>query len=87
VLAQLNRSEYSASILRQKPLPDGVNPLKLENYLSDQEFQVNLAFCFNLNERFYYFDYFKEILHTTKQQFAELPAWKQKNLKIKARLF
>ena len=47
VLSQLNRSEYAASILRQKPLPDGVNPLKLENYLSDQEFQVNLAFYYS----------------------------------------
>jgi supervillin len=41
LLAQLNRASYPLSVLRQKPLPDGVNPLKLEYYLSDGEFEVN----------------------------------------------
>lgn len=63
----MNCSRYPAHVLRQKPLPDGVNPLKLEFYLSDEEF--------------------KELLQTTKEDFANLPAWKQTNLKKKARLF
>lgn len=40
VLGQLNRNCYSLAVLRERPLPDGVNPLKLECYLSDQEFEV-----------------------------------------------
>jgi len=54
-------------VLRGRPLPDGVNPLKLECYLSDEEF--------------------RELLQTSKEEFVNLPAWKQTNLKKKARLF
>ena len=67
ILATMNRDRYPASVLRERPLPDGVNPLKLENYLSDEEFE--------------------ELLQTTKGDFAQLPTWKQSNLKKKARLF
>ena len=90
LLAQLNRDRYPLSVLRQRPLPDGVNPLKLECYLIDEEFEVN--FClflqslnrliklkFNLNK--------KELLKITKDEFFNLPSWKQTNLKKKANLF
>jgi supervillin len=50
MLAQLNRDCYPLAVLRQRPLPDGVNPLKLECYLSDQEFEVRKI---NLNCYFY----------------------------------
>ena len=33
---------YSWSELRARPLPDGVDPAKLEKYLSDQDFQVGV---------------------------------------------
>ncbi len=36
----MSRDKYPLSVLRQKPLPDGVNPLKLECYLTDEEFEV-----------------------------------------------
>ena len=39
ILKQLNRDCYPLEVLRQRPLPDGVNPLKLECYLSDKEFE------------------------------------------------
>ena len=39
ILKQLNRDCYPLKVLRQRPLPDGVNPLKLECYLSDDEFE------------------------------------------------
>jgi len=39
ILTQLNRNRYPAEILRQRPLPDGVNPLCLTDYLSDDEFE------------------------------------------------
>jgi supervillin len=31
---------YSLHDLRQRPLPDGINPLCIETYLTDQEFEV-----------------------------------------------
>lgn len=39
ILTQLNRNRYPAEILRQRPLPDGVNPLCLTDYLSEEEFE------------------------------------------------
>ena len=40
VLAQLNRDRYPISVLKKRPLPDGVDPLRLECYLCDEEFEV-----------------------------------------------
>ena len=39
-LSELSRSTYSWEELRQRPLPDGVDPAKLEKYLTDEDFQV-----------------------------------------------
>ena len=36
----LSKSEYSWEELQQRPLPDGVDPAKLERYLNDKEFEV-----------------------------------------------
>lgn len=41
VLSRLNKDEYSIEELTSKPLPEGVDPLNLEIYLSDQDFKVN----------------------------------------------
>lgn len=38
---RLCKSVYSFEELQQRPLPDGVNPNKLETYLSDQQFSVS----------------------------------------------
>ena len=38
----VDRSTYTWSELQEKPLPDGVDPLKLETYLDDEEFQVGI---------------------------------------------
>jgi supervillin len=46
VLNELNRDCYPLAILRERPLPDGVNPLKLEYYLCDEEFEVGLLVGF-----------------------------------------
>lgn len=40
-LALLNRTQFSVQDLLKRPLPDGVNPLHLETYLSDHDFQVS----------------------------------------------
>ena len=37
----MNRDRYPLSVLRTRPLPDGVNPLTLEIYLNDEEFEVD----------------------------------------------
>ena len=41
---QLSKSVYTFEELQQRPLPDGVNPNKLETYLSDEQFMVRLQF-------------------------------------------
>ncbi|XP_071451074.1 supervillin isoform X2 [Hetaerina americana] len=60
-LARLTRSTYPAAQLLQRPLPEGVDPTRLELYLSPQHFQ--------------------ELLGMSKEDFSELPAWKQTNVK------
>lgn len=39
-LCKLSKQQYSIDELTRKPLPEGVDPLRLEDYLSDQDFQV-----------------------------------------------
>ena len=45
VLSALSRKEYSWEELQRKPLPDGVDPSKLETYLNDNEFEVRQNSC------------------------------------------
>lgn len=45
-LSKLSRQQYSIEELTKKPLPEGVDPLRLEDYLSDQDFRVgHLTTC------------------------------------------
>uniref|UniRef100_A0A667YY86 Supervillin c n=1 Tax=Myripristis murdjan TaxID=586833 RepID=A0A667YY86_9TELE len=46
-LAQLNKTQYPLQELLQRPLPAGVDPQRLEVYLSDQDFQVQRNSCFH----------------------------------------
>lgn len=39
VLSKLSKQQYSIEELTRKPLPEGVDPLRLEDYLSDQDFK------------------------------------------------
>ena len=39
------KNVYKLEDLKRKPLPDGINPLIIETYLSDQEFEV-IVFLF-----------------------------------------
>ncbi|KAJ1529946.1 hypothetical protein ONE63_006674 [Megalurothrips usitatus] len=66
-LARLTQSTYPAAILLQRPLPDGVDPTRLELYLAPQHFQ--------------------ELLGMSKEEFLDLPQWKQTKLKKDAGLF
>lgn len=40
VLARLCKTTYPLSDLLARPLPEGVDPLRLEVYLSDEDFEV-----------------------------------------------
>ena len=44
------KNDYKLEDLRKKPLPDGINPLIIESYLSDQEFQE----VFGMNQTNFY---------------------------------
>ncbi|XP_070156872.1 supervillin isoform X1 [Polyergus mexicanus] len=66
-LARLTQSIYPPAQLLQRPLPDGVDPTRLELYLSQQHFQ--------------------ELLRMSKEEFQQLPNWKQVNLKKEIGLF
>ncbi|XP_058476904.1 supervillin [Solea solea] len=42
VLSKLSKQQYSIEELTRKPLPEGVDPLRLEDYLSDEDFKTLL---------------------------------------------
>ncbi|XP_056153072.1 supervillin [Lampris incognitus] len=42
-LSKLSKEQYSIEELTRKPLPEGVDPLRLEDYLSDQDFKSLLG--------------------------------------------
>ena len=44
VFALLSRDNYSWEELQQRPLPDGVDPSRLEKYLNDDDFVVSAFF-------------------------------------------
>ncbi|XP_057202957.1 supervillin isoform X2 [Triplophysa rosa] len=46
-LAALNRTQYPLKDLLRRPLPEGVDPLHLENYLSQNDFKVALGMTQN----------------------------------------
>ena len=46
VLQQLSKTNYSWEELQTRPLPDGVDPSRLEKYLSDSDFEVSNIRCF-----------------------------------------
>lgn len=48
VLARLCKTTYPLADLLARPLPEGVDPLRLEVYLSDEDFEVrtqHLRWC------------------------------------------
>ncbi|CAI5673942.1 unnamed protein product [Oreochromis niloticus] len=74
VLARLCKTTYPLADLLARPLPEGVDPLRLEVYLSDEDFQGVGA-------------YGKRALEMSKEEFGTLPGWKQMNLKKAKGLF
>lgn len=45
-LSKLSKQQYSIEELTRKPLPEGVDPLRLEDYLSDEDFKVERSHSF-----------------------------------------
>ena len=43
VLQQLTQTEYPLEVLKQRPLPEGVDPIRLELYLNDEDFEIALG--------------------------------------------
>uniref|UniRef100_A0A8C2ZSB5 Supervillin n=1 Tax=Cyclopterus lumpus TaxID=8103 RepID=A0A8C2ZSB5_CYCLU len=75
VLARLCRDAFPLAQLQARPLPEGVDPLRLEVYLSDQDFEVIVG------------DEGKKTLEMTREEYEGLPAWKQVNTKKAKGLF
>ncbi|XP_069770584.1 supervillin a isoform X2 [Narcine bancroftii] len=67
VLHKLCQTQYPLAELQARPLPEGVDPLKLEIYLTDEDFQI--------------------ALEMTREEFSDLPSWKQVKLKKAKGLF
>ena len=66
VFALLSRDNYSWEELQQRPLPDGVDPSRLEKYLNDDDFVVSaflsvILIFFFFEKKNYYFFFFAEI--------------------------
>uniref|UniRef100_A0A3Q3GYT7 Supervillin a n=1 Tax=Labrus bergylta TaxID=56723 RepID=A0A3Q3GYT7_9LABR len=73
VLARLCKTMYPLSDLLARPLPEGVDPLRLEVYLSDEDFEVSIC-----NGK---------ALEMSREEYGGLPAWKQVKLKKAKGLF
>ncbi|XP_078794688.1 supervillin a isoform X8 [Oryzias latipes] len=74
VLARLCKSSYPLEELLARPLPQGVDPLRLEIYLSDEDFEGDGA-CG------------KRALEMSREEYGALPGWKQVKLKKAKGLF
>ncbi|XP_047673680.1 supervillin a isoform X15 [Tachysurus fulvidraco] len=74
VLARLCKTTYPLADLMARPLPEGVDPLHLELYLSDEDFEGVGA-------------YGKKALEMTRMEYEALPGWKQVNVKKAKGLF
>ncbi|XP_062336336.1 supervillin a [Osmerus eperlanus] len=74
VLARLCKTAYPLTELLARPLPEGVDPLRLEIYLSDDDFEDVGA-------------YGKKALEMSREEYECLPGWKQVNVKKAKGLF
>uniref|UniRef100_H3CLH1 Supervillin n=1 Tax=Tetraodon nigroviridis TaxID=99883 RepID=H3CLH1_TETNG len=75
VLARLCQNTFPLAQLLARPLPEGVDPLRLELYLSRQDFESS-----GLSEP-------RKALDMTKEEYESLPGWKQVNIKKAKGLF
>lgn len=99
VLAKLCKTIYPLADLLARPLPEGVDPLKLEIYLTDEDFEVSglpgggrggshtsgpsISSLGLLGSPVLP----QFALDMTREEYSALPAWKQVNLKKAKGLF
>ncbi|XP_034717765.1 supervillin a isoform X12 [Etheostoma cragini] len=74
VLARLCKTAYPLADVLARPLPEGVDPLRLEVYLSSEDFEGGGA-------------YGKKALDMTREEYRAMPGWKQVKLKKAKGLF
>ncbi|XP_064875639.1 supervillin-like isoform X8 [Oncorhynchus nerka] len=74
VLARLCKTTYPLADLLARPLPEGVDPLRLEIYLDNDDFEGEGA-------------YGKKALEISRDEYEVLPGWKQVNVKKAKGLF
>ncbi|CAM4710014.1 unnamed protein product [Leuciscus chuanchicus] len=74
VLTRLCKTIYPLADIQARPLPEGVDPLRLEIYLSDEDFEGVGASG-------------KKALEMTRSEYEALPGWKQVNVKKAKGLF
>uniref|UniRef100_A0A8C7KGL8 Supervillin a n=1 Tax=Oncorhynchus kisutch TaxID=8019 RepID=A0A8C7KGL8_ONCKI len=74
VLARLCKTTYPLADLLARPLPEGVDPLRLEIYLDNDDFEGVGA-------------YGKKALEMSRDEYEVLPGWKQVNVKKAKGLF
>ncbi|KAM9712865.1 supervillin a isoform 2-T2 [Menidia menidia] len=74
VLARLCKPVYPLAELLARPLPEGVDPLRLEVYLSDEDFEGVGAPS-------------EKALQMSREEYRTLPGWKQVKLKKAKGLF
>lgn len=92
-LASLTQSTYPLAQLQSRPLPDGVNPSFLEDYLEPECFQVRgcsppLALPASLGQiQLTLSTPLQTLFGMSVDEFYRLPSWKKKKLKQDAGLF
>ncbi len=91
-LEELSRSRYSWEELQRRPLPDGVDPAKLEKYLSEEDFEVKsirIKFSVVLSHIFNYFNLSSLQAHlgVSRSDFESSPRWKQIEIRKEKGLF
>lgn len=98
VLAKLCKTIYPLADLLARPLPEGVDPLKLEIYLTDEDFEVSgplggmvmSHWCESPVTRpltGHLLHFLQLALDMTRDEFNALPTWKQVNVKKAKGLF
>ena len=92
MFALLSRDNYSWDELQQRPLPDGVDPSRLEKYLNDDDFVVRNFLAIFLKSVYNKLCFknsfwFQKYLGLSREDFNAAPRWKQLEIRKEKGLF
>ena len=92
MFALLSRDNYSWDELQQRPLPDGVDPSRLEKYLNDDDFVVRnflAIFLKSVHNKLCFKNSFwlQKYLGLSREDFNAAPRWKQLEIRKEKGLF